>query len=573
MKAVLRLVAIASVTTLFAVPVAPAIAGNGNRNSKQTICHATDSDKNPYVVITPNKNGDLDGHAGHTGPVWNPSLKARHIKWGDIIPPFDYNNHGSPARFPGQNWDANGKAWFNNNCQVPITVTVDKTNDANGDGTYSDDETASSVGAAVAFKVVITNTSIVPVVLSSLVDMVSGSSKAFTCADDVLGSTLAAGASATCLFTLTGYSPADGASLVNTVTATVHQVGNNGNGASASDDSTVRTFVPNPDVSIVKTGPATAAPGDNLTWTLTVHNDGNVVLPNVAVTDSLPTGTTFVSAGGSGWTCTGTTDISCTLGGDLALDGTRIVTIVAHLAASFTGTSISNTGVVTPNDKTPADNTSTVTTTVTTTVTPRPDVSIVKTGPATAAPGDNLTWTLTVHNDGNVAVSGVAVSDTIPADTTFVSAGGTGWTCTGTTAISCTLSGDLGIDGTSFVTIVATLDAGFTGSSVSNTAVVTPDDETPGDNTSTTTTTVTTGGGGGPTTGGGGQSTGGGGQSTGGGGQSTGGGGGITGGGGGTLPFNGLPAIQLLRLALALVMLGGSILLLLPARPKIRPKH
>jgi uncharacterized repeat protein (TIGR01451 family) len=546
MKAVHRTLAIASVTALFVVPVAPAIADNGNSNDKQTICHATDSNTNPYVVNTPNKNGDVDGHAGHTGPVWNPSLKADHIKWGDIIPPFDYNDHGSPAHFPGLNWDANGQAFFNNNCQVPITVTVDKTNDANADGTFSDDETASTVGASVAFKVVITNTSVVPVVLSSLVDMVAGSARSFTCADDVIGSTIAAGASATCLFTLTGYSPADGTSLVNTVTGTVHQVGNEGNGASASDDSTVRTFVPNPDVSIVKTGPATAAPGDTLTYTLTVHNDGNVVLPNVAVTDSLPTGTTFVSAAGSGWTCTGTTDISCTLGGDLALGGSSVVTIVATLDAAFTGTSISNTGVVTPNDITPADNTSTVTTAVTQV----PDVSIVKTGPATAAPGDNLTWTLTVHNDGSIAVSGVAISDTIPADTTFVSASGTGWTCTGTTDISCTLGSDLGVGGSSVVTIVATLNAGFTGSTVSNTAVVTPNDVTPGDNTSTATTNVSTGGGGGVTTG-------------------NGGGGGITGGGGGTLPFNGLPTVELLAMAGALLLLGCGLLLLTPRRQRI----
>jgi uncharacterized repeat protein (TIGR01451 family) len=555
MKAVHRILAIASVTPLFVVPVAPAIADNGNSNDKQTICHATDSNTNPYVVITPDKNGDVDGHAGHTGPVWNPSLKADHIKWGDIIPPFDYNDHGSPAHFPGLNWDANGQAFFTNHCRVPITAAVDKTNDANGDGTFTDDETASTVGASVAFKVVITNTSIVPAVLGSLVDTVAGNPTSFTCADDVISSTLAAGASATCLFTLTGYSPADGTSLVNTVTATLHQVGNESNNGSASDTSTVRTFVPNPDVSIVKTGPATAAPGDNLTWTLTVHNDGNVALTDVAVTDSLPTGTTFVSAAGSGWTCTGTTDISCTLGSALALDGTSVVTIVATLDAAFTGTSISNTGVVTPNDSTPADNTSTVTTAVT----QAPDVSIVKTGPATAAPGDNLTWTLTVHNDGNIAVSGIAVSDTLPAGTTFVSASGTGWTCTGTTAISCTLGSDLGVGDSSVVTIVATLSAGFTASSVSNTAVVTPNDVTPGDNTSTATTTVLTGGGGGVTTGGGG----GGGLTKGGG------GGGITGGGGGTLPFNGLPTVELLAMAGALLLLGCSLLLLTPRRQRI----
>jgi uncharacterized repeat protein (TIGR01451 family) len=361
----LRLLAVSALTALFAVPFVPALADNGNSNDKQTICHATASDTNPYVINTPDKNGDVDGHAGHTGPIWNPTLKADHDWWGDIIPPFDYNDHGTAAHFGGLNWTATGQAWFANGCRVPITAAVDKTNDADGDAAYSDDETAASVGAPVAFKVVVTNTSVVPAVLSALTDAVGGSPVAFACDPDVVGSTLAAGASTTCFVTLAGYSPADGASLVNTVTATLHAVGDPSSSGTAQDSSTVRTFVANPDVSIVKTGPATALPGDELTWTLAVHNDGNVPLSGVTVTDALPDGTTLVSASGPGWTCTGTTDLSCTLAGDLAVDGSSSLTVVATLAADFTGTSLSNTGVVTPTDSTPLDNTSTVTTTVT----------------------------------------------------------------------------------------------------------------------------------------------------------------------------------------------------------------
>jgi LPXTG-motif cell wall-anchored protein len=102
------------------VPGVSAAASKGNSNGKQTICHATNSNTNPYVVITPNKNGDLDGHAKqHTGPIWNPTLKDQHISWGDIIPPFDYNDHGTPAHFNGLNWTATGQAWFANGCKAP----------------------------------------------------------------------------------------------------------------------------------------------------------------------------------------------------------------------------------------------------------------------------------------------------------------------------------------------------------------------------------------------------------------------------------------------------------------------
>lgn len=75
--------------------------GNDNEHNKVTLCHATGSTTNPYVEITINANGAVNGHAGHAN---------------DIIPPFNYNNHGMNASFPGLNWDAKGQATLNNNC-------------------------------------------------------------------------------------------------------------------------------------------------------------------------------------------------------------------------------------------------------------------------------------------------------------------------------------------------------------------------------------------------------------------------------------------------------------------------
>src|SRR5689334_15768943 len=61
------------------------------------ICHATGSDSNPYVVNNPSKDGDVSGHADHTGPVWFDGIK---VEWGDIIPPFTFDG----GSFPGLNW-------------------------------------------------------------------------------------------------------------------------------------------------------------------------------------------------------------------------------------------------------------------------------------------------------------------------------------------------------------------------------------------------------------------------------------------------------------------------------------
>jgi uncharacterized repeat protein (TIGR01451 family) len=361
--------ALGAVTALIVVPGSPALAGSdhGDSNGKQTICHRNNSDEHagkPYVVETPDKNGSVSGHDDHTGPIWNPTLKDEHIKWGDIIPPFDYNDNGVVKHFAGLNWTTAGQAWFNNGCNVPITVTVDKTNNANGDATFSDDETATTVGAPVTFKVVVTNTSIVPAVVDSFVDKVEGTPVSITATPDIVGTTLNAGASVTVTFTLAGYTPADKASKVDAVTVVLHEVGDSENTGTATDSSTVRTAVPPPDVSIVKTGPATAVPGDTFTWTLTVRNDGPVVVPTVSVTDVVPTGMTLVSATGTGWTTTSTAPLTLTMS-NLAVGGTSTITVVATLAPTFTGTTVSNTAVVAPDDATPADNTSTITTVVT----------------------------------------------------------------------------------------------------------------------------------------------------------------------------------------------------------------
>lgn len=78
---------------------------NSNPGNKIGICHATSSEKNPWVFNSPNANGVVSGHAG-----------ASHQDGRDIIPAFWYNAGGELQFFPGQNWDAAGQAIFNDNC-------------------------------------------------------------------------------------------------------------------------------------------------------------------------------------------------------------------------------------------------------------------------------------------------------------------------------------------------------------------------------------------------------------------------------------------------------------------------
>lgn len=123
---------------------------------------------------------------------------------------------------------------------VPITATIDKTNNAAGTG-YGKVELAGSPSQDVPFRAVITNTSPVPVVITSLSDSWPGQAL-FTpsCAQSVVGDVLAAnGGSITCDFTITRYSPPAGQWLVDTVTATLSQLDVQSNSTVASNSTTV----------------------------------------------------------------------------------------------------------------------------------------------------------------------------------------------------------------------------------------------------------------------------------------------------------------------------------------------
>lgn len=81
------------------------------------ICHRTASNQNPYVVNSPNKSADVGGHDGHDGPIWFSGIA---VPWGDIIPPFYYNN--GQDYYPGKNWTAVGEAIYKNECVIPTTT-------------------------------------------------------------------------------------------------------------------------------------------------------------------------------------------------------------------------------------------------------------------------------------------------------------------------------------------------------------------------------------------------------------------------------------------------------------------
>jgi len=309
------------------------------------------------------------------------------------------------------------------------------------------------------------------------------------------------GAFTTRLVTVTVNNPLPAGTTAITNTATVADDGTNGADPTPGNNTTtdVDTITAAPDLTITKTdGVASTTPGSTLVYTLTVTNVGNIGATGVLVTDTIPVNTTFVSASNSGVFGSGlvTWPTFSLAGGGASI--TRFVTVTVNSPLPAGTTTITNTATVTDNgangaDPTPGNNT----TTDVDTITAAPDLTITKTdGVASTTPGSTLVYTLTVTNVGNIGATGVLVTDTIPVNTTFVSASNSGVFGSGlVTWPAFSLAG-----GGAFITRLVTvtvnnpLPAGTT--AITNTATVADDgtngaDPTPGNNTTTDVDTLT----------------------------------------------------------------------------------
>lgn len=179
------------------------------------------------------------------------------------------------------------------------------------------------------------------------------------------------------------------------------------------------------DVSLTKTvDDATPNVGQNVTFTITVANAGPEDATNVAVTDILPAGLTFVSAtpsqgsydDGTGLWTVGTlangADATLTITATVTTAGAKINTAEVMTVDQFDMDS-------TPNNNEPGEDDQ-----ASVTVTPSAiDLSLTKTvDDNTPNVGQNVTFTITVANAGPDGATGVEVTDALPAGLTFVSA-------------------------------------------------------------------------------------------------------------------------------------------------------
>jgi uncharacterized repeat protein (TIGR01451 family) len=176
--------------------------------------------------------------------------------------------------------------------------------------------------------------------------------------------------------------------------------------------------------------PTPVAPGSDITYTLTVHNDGLADATGVAVSDAVPTGTEYVqgsadASGGVFDTNAGTV----TWAVDVAAGQTVEVSFAVHVVETdLNGTLIDNTAKFV-NVHTPAADCLNPAQTMCDTNTTHHEVefavlALAKTAdPASGSivqRGDSIDYTITVTNSGLAPASHVTVSDTLPAHVTLV---------------------------------------------------------------------------------------------------------------------------------------------------------
>ncbi|WP_167619749.1 Ig-like domain-containing protein, partial [Maribellus sediminis] len=314
--------------------------------------------------------------------------------------------------------------------QVDTTDTGDNTevevvidNEADIVITKTVDNPAPDEGSTVVFTVEVTNNGpaqvtnlVVSDTLPAGLTLVSATPSTGTWTDpDWTVGTLASGETATIDITATVDAGTGGTTITNTASNTQDQTDTD----ETIDDPTESITVNNEsDIVITKTvDNPTPDEGSTVIFTVEVTNNGPAQVNNLVVSDTLPSGLTFISATASVgvWT-----DPDWTIG-SLTSGETATLEITAKVDVGTGGSTIVNSATHTQDqtdtDATPDDPTESIT------VNNEADIVITKVvDNFIPEVGDNIVFTITVENRGAARVTNLVVTDQLPAGLTYVSA-------------------------------------------------------------------------------------------------------------------------------------------------------
>ena len=228
---------------------------------------------------------------------------------------------------------------------------------------------------------------------------------AFSCDATIACSTASfpAGSSATFTFV---FHIDSGTEFLNTATVTSETFDPNEENDQSSAFTTVT--MPSADMSVSKSAASpTAAPDSDVTFYVTLTNNGPDSAADVVLTDNLPAPLTFVSFtqdSGPAMSCGAST---CTVASFPAF-ASATFSLVGHVPPGTPGeTEITNSATVeSENDPFDENDVASITVTVSTA-----DVRVEKTGPPAAVAGETISYTVTVTNDGPDVARNVTVDD------------------------------------------------------------------------------------------------------------------------------------------------------------------
>jgi len=190
---------------------------------------------------------------------------------------------------------------------------------------------------------------------------------------------------------------------------------NNYGPAEATWDTTIHTH---PQLTIEKTAPEQASPGENINYTITVENIGGSTANNVILTDTLPTGVTYVTANPAPSGTNG--EITWNLG-TINQSGSYIISVTVEIDSGV----VNETTLVNDSSVTWEDEFTTsygpVTDNASTTVYTRPHLTITKTGPEFDCAGSSITYTGILSNVGGSTAYNAVLTDILPQGIEFVS--------------------------------------------------------------------------------------------------------------------------------------------------------
>lgn len=180
---------------------------------------------------------------------------------------------------------------------------------------------------------------------------------------------------------------------------------------------------PAPQSDLIVTGPPTPiiqTVGQNLVYSFSVANKGPNAATNVVLTQSLPPGSTFVSASPSAGTFSNVAGVITANFGTIEIGATATLTIT--ITPNQVGTfSLSGTVVADDSDPSNANNTASQTLTIVAVPVDLLTISQIA-SPSPIYLGGSITLVVSVANVGAITATGVKISDTLPSGVILVSA-------------------------------------------------------------------------------------------------------------------------------------------------------